>query len=321
MIQPQGSFYFCERLLAIPESDTIVIPGADEDLTYDCLVIAAGEGRLNDDGARATMQACVGDRVIVEPRHFWEWQGEDEEWVTCEECRPWRYEFPDDDCPRCNTAAEVLVKNGGFVSNSDLIAIIPGPDHSEILPAGDWVLVEPDKLYHQDEGAIVQARPSGVLVASHALHGGEEWAKQEGWVRYQESCRLWDSPAWQAEPEYPFRHRRLHNWIDGLHPDVRRWALQYGREEQEDPGKSRRMWVRKEVPTRGRVVKLGPGLIRSDGERWLGAWYREDNGLTLGLWPGDVVYWQAAHTGLLLSVAGRQLLALKADVLMAVEVG
>lgn len=289
MIQPLHSFYFSERLAAETEG-TIALP--DEEPTYDAVVICGGPGRFQDDGTRQAMQAQAGDRIICLPKDWWEWQ----------HCQRHIYSL-----------MPAIVENQyrGFVHDRDLIAVIPGPDHTEIYPTNDYVLIEPDRLYVQDEGAVVQERPSGILVASHALVGSQDRAKQEGWLAYEESRRLWDSPTWQEEPEY-YRHRRLHAYLDGLPADVRRWARHFA-ETEEAPAK-RVGWVQREAPTRGRIYSVPDTVDAHAGAYWLIPGH-----YPAGIGEGDVVHWSRNHTGVLLQVGERQLLALKAEYLEAVE--
>jgi hypothetical protein len=300
MIQPLASYYFTERLLAAPDSETLILP-ADEP-TYDALVIAVGPGRQQDDGTQQSMQAQPGDRVVCLPKDFWEWGTE-----FCGVC--WG-KVP---CG-CAWQDECIVDevHRGFIHNRDLVAVIPGPDHADIYPANDYVLIEPDRLYQEDGGNVVQVRESGILVASHTLIGGEDRAKQEGWVAYQKSRELWESEAWQAEPEY-FRHRRLHAYLDGLHPEVRQWCRRFA-ESEEAPAK-RMGWVQREAPTRGRVVDVACVAWTSGALMFDAA-----TGINWDVMPGDIVRWSADHEGVLLQVGERQLLALRAEYLMAVEV-
>lgn len=328
MIQPLHSQYYAERLTA--DSGPIVLPQDCEQPCYDATVIAAGPGRLQDDGTRHAMQAQAGDRIVCLPKDWWEWGtesrevytagamayclGEDQEpcWICGKMLGRKEREVDYVVGPPRHHEFECSPRHGkrGFVHDRDLVAVIPGPYHDEIYPANDYVLIEPDQLYFNEQANIVQQRPSGILIASHALVGSEERAKQEGWQRYLESQRLWDSLAWQAEPEY-YRHKRLHNWLDGLEPDVRRWARHFA-ETEEAPHKERWM-VQRDVPTRGRVVDLGPQAMDMLGkwDEW-GQWHGQ-------LWHEATVHWSDRHTAVVLYVGERQLLALRADLLDAVE--
>lgn len=307
MIQPLGNYLYAERLVVAPDSETIALPATAQEMTYDLLVQAVGP--------QAT-QARMGDRVIIQSDAWREWN----EPVKMVNRGRVEYGQVAWGCPRCGAGVRTDQQkpptcdqhHTGFTSDADLVAVIPGPDHDEIYPANDYVLIEPDTLYMQDEGAIVQKRESGILVASHTLIGGGDHAKQEGWQAYQESRRLWDSPEWQAEPEY-YRHRRLHAYLDGLHPDVRRACRKFAETEQQPA--ERRGWVQREAPTRGRVVEIAT-------EAWTSGslMFDADTGVNWDVMPGDTVHWSGRHTALVLQVGDRQLLALKAGYLDAVEV-
>lgn len=275
-------------LVQLPEPEAvseggILLPEQVRETVYDGVVLAGGPGRLLDNGRVWPMQAQVGDRVVVQRSAFVEYDPE---------------------------------RRLGFVEDADLVAVIPGPDHCELRPCGDYVFVELDRLYQSVDGAAVQVRESGVLMASVALTGGEEWAEREGRLAYEESKWLWDVK-WREEPEY-FRHRKLHEYLDGLHPDVRRVAIRLAENEQNDR-RFERQWVKREVALRGKLVDFGPGRVRRSGFR-----ERTDvelDALTKARVDESPVHLDAAHVGVELSDGTRNLLAIQSRFIAAVEEG
>ena len=135
MIRPLGNHYLCRPLE--PEKETasgLALPDTALLESYDSEILAVGPGRTLEGGAVHPMQGKVGDRAIVVGHDFrmWDWQ--------------WKL---------------------GFVRDEDLVALITdASDWEDLLPANDWVLIEPDRQER------VAKRASGLLVAAYALPGG-----------------------------------------------------------------------------------------------------------------------------------------------------
>ena len=118
MIRVLHSRYFVELLAARKETPSgLLLPDRAQSPVFDGWVVQAGPGRILSSGARYPMQAREHDRVVF-PKHAWREESD----------------------------------GYGFVSDEDLVGILPidervigAANDFALHPAGDFVLVEPDR--------------------------------------------------------------------------------------------------------------------------------------------------------------------------------
>lgn len=182
-----------------------------------------------------------------------------------------------------------------LVAESDLVALIPGPTHSELRAANDYVLIQPDRHRQYEE------RPSGVVVAGHSLPGFRGRSLKRGKELLDQASAMVRSKRFREAVEYDqWRMRR--DWEDALSPTDRAAWLDACRDQGEAGGQA---WaftpcVSKAAPVTGTVVDVAPGI----------APFR----------AGDRVSYEKQHRGAEVYSDGRALIALRADDVAAVIV-
>lgn len=131
LLQPHGNHYLCRLLSPQERVGHILLSESAQYPTQDAYVIAAGPGRVLDNGLPWPMQAAMGDRLLFLTGAWREWDAEEQL---------------------------------GFVSDTQVVAILrEGATVPE--PANDYLLVRADEIYDQD---ALQEKESGVLVATTA---------------------------------------------------------------------------------------------------------------------------------------------------------
>lgn len=283
MIRPYGSLYLV-RLLEAPDStDTgIFLPETAREPIFDALVLAAGPGHWLPNGERAPLQARVGDRVVFQRPDF----------VPLE--------------PGGDT---------GFVADSRLVALIPGPEHTEVRPAGDWVFLVPER------SGRLAASEGGVLVAHYSLAGQDATALRRGDELHAEFVALEKTEAWRDAPTEFDRHKICHDYLEALSP----WELEALGEAIERRGAASK-W-KAYVPLckppevkAGTLHSWGPGRLLPSGKRGLGVAALQP-GVDLGILVNEPrVHLDRQYRGVNLSDGQRNLLAVPAGSIAAVEV-
>ncbi len=275
MIQPLGSLYFV-KLLDAPEQTAggIFLPEEARTQPLDGEVVAAGPGETLPSGARYPMQAKVGDRVVFE---------------------------------RCDFVP--LEGHEGFIADSRLVAVIPGPEQDCVLPAGDYVFLLPERK------EAIRETEGGVLVAAHSLAGQDATAKRRGDELHAEFVKLEQTQAWREAPSEYYRHRICWDYLDGLTP----WEREALGEAIRRGGKAShwRAYVPGVVsePVRsGTVADVGPGVVQPDGSRG-----PRQRIIDLHQCFDDRVYLDREYHGVSVCDGTHNLLAVKARFLAAVE--
>lgn len=272
MTRPVHNYLLAERLESETEIGGLHLPDTAKWETYDALVTAAGPGRLLDNGTLAPLLARVGDRVVFQKHQI-------------------------------RTALDAERKRV-IVSDADLVAVIPGPDHAELLPAGEYVFVTPDRRETE--------RPSGVIVAHESVGG----ARPRELLRRNELMEEYENLRARMEREREPQDeqvRKVTRWGQGLSPDDKRLVqdfLMYG-EASEETIKTSKPPRRSFFGVQGTLVAVGPGKVERDGRRVP---------LPGALAAGQRVAWDKQHEAVELYCGGEMVLALKHEYLAAVEV-
>ncbi len=276
--QPVGSYYLVRFLEAETESaGGIALPETALPDVQSALVLAHGSGPVLANGRRYPMQGAVGDVVVSQSFRFERMDGQ------------------------------------AFLADESLVALQrwDGEGHGALQAAGDWVLVRPDgaKQVDAETRATVQARESGVLVACASVGGGHLREQQRGDEIVRELEALVRTEAFRQQPSEFYRHRMIHDYLDGLC----QWELQALGTALKRKGETN--W-RHYVPPRplarasaGVVVSVGPGRVLRDGTR-----------RPPGVRPGDRVHFDRQFQAVALLSEGDSLWAVREQFLAAVEV-
>jgi len=271
MIQPLASRYYV-RLLPPPAETAsgIAIPETAQEPVFDAEVLGAGPGSVLPSGATYPMQARVGDRVVFERR----------DWMPYED-------------------------GAGFIADSRLVAVIPGPRHALMRPANDYAFVEPENT-----GWLVESE-GGVLVAAYSLAGADARRLRQGDELYAELQTLEHTERYRnASTEYE-QHRVVWDWLDGKTPGEQSAVYEaWERNGKPSRWRSRVLYVRPHQAKSGRVLDVGPGRVNRAGE-W--------EYLFGDLGPGARVWFEDAYQAVSLTVDGRRCLAIRARFLVAVQ--
>lgn len=234
--QPLGSYYLVRFLEAETESaGGVALPETVLPEVQSAVVLAHGSGPVLANGRRYPMQGAVGDVVVSQAFRFERMDGR------------------------------------AFLADESLVAFQrwDGERHGALQAAGDWVLVRPDgaKQVDAETRATVQARESGVLVACASVGGGHLREQQRGDEIVREMEALVRTEQFRQQPSEYFRHRMIHDYLDGLC----QWELQALGAALKRKGEPN--W-RHYVPPRplarasaGVVVSAGPGRLLRDGTR------------------------------------------------------
>lgn len=275
------------RLLEAPEQTAggIFLPEEARTQPLDAEVLAAGDGELLHSGARYPMQAQTGDRCVFEKCDFIPLEGQE-----------------------------------GFIADSRLVAVIPGPEQDCVLPAGDYVFILPERKesIHESEG--------GVLVAAHSLAGQDATAKRRGDELHAEFVKLESTQAWKDAPTEYYRHRICWDFLDHLSA----WEREALGAAIKRGGRAShwKAYIPRTLgePVRtGEVHALGPGRVNREGFRDRGdeaALYRSPASaqVWMGLMPGDRIHLDREYHAVSICDGSRNLLAVKARFLAAVTV-
>lgn len=112
---------------------------------------------------------------------------------------------------------------GGFV-DSDNVDVVQPFDASHGIwwpwtPMRDNVLIVPNKMIHrggEGQGQVGHKTESGIIIASHTLHGFGARSMARGEDIYRELSAVVLSPQYAAEPSEFYRHRHIHRYLDRL---------------------------------------------------------------------------------------------------------
>lgn len=280
MIRPLGSTYYCVRAEHTGKlGHGLIMPETSREEFFDCLVLSAGPGRVQDDGKRLQMQAEPGDRILCDPASFQHYE------------------------------PGVPLATHGFVNDAHLLGIIRAPDFRALEPAGEWVLIDPDP--RED----IQTTESGLLVATTSLPGEEERKKQRGYELVTEYTALLQSQRYREQPSAYDQHEMERGFIEALSaPDYEAFvpALKEQRKKHaQKMGQGPQLLLkeqeyRAEAPLRlkdkilsGRVLGVGPDA-RTDAQL------------------GDHVRWSRWHALVRVALAGSLRMLIPAQVLEGV---
>ncbi|HEU4751565.1 MAG TPA: co-chaperone GroES family protein [Armatimonadota bacterium] len=272
----RGDYYHVRTLPPAHEEGGIYLPDTARDRPTDAVVLAAGPGKRAANGAVVALQAQPGDRIVVDPYHFWELSQDGE-------------------------------TRDGFASDGDLAAVIPAPDFDWLQPANDWVLVRPDP----PESLV--ARPSGVIVAGYSVGGGKMRLRRRAEEVVRSLYALAETERFREQPLY-YQHRQVWDVLDGLTPDERR-AVGELLEQKSRTGRVESRWKRlvppllAPKPTSGVVVDVGPGAARLDGPL-AGERVAPQVEAGMGL-IGWRVHWQSAHSALVVTLWGESFVLIR----------
>lgn len=236
---PLGNWLWCQMMLA-PQVRASGLELLERPKASDAVVLNLPEGRLCATGARHPVDVEQGDRVIASPFHFRHWK--------------------DGEC---------------FLRIDDVVAVLPGPEHRAVRPAGPYVLVEPELIPR------VHERESGVLVSHVRLRGGTSRDLERGERLYREFHARGTAlkRAGLCEGE---RQEVLAKEVRDL-PVVDREALKAALADEGDTGyKTMRPPSSAKEPRCGAVYAVGPGAVREDGTRMA----------PVGIIVGSRVFWE-----------------------------
>lgn len=181
MITPLGSTYYCARASHTGKlGNGLIMPETARESFFDCLVISAGPGRVQDDGKRQEMQAETGDRILCDPASFQHYE------------------------------PGAALPTHGFVNDAHLLGVIRAPDFRALEPAGEWVLIDPDP--RED----LKLSEGGILVASSSLPGEAERRKERGYELVSEYAALLQSQRYQEQPSAYDQHEMERVFIEAL---------------------------------------------------------------------------------------------------------
>ena len=273
MIQPQGSYYHVR--LTDPPRETpggILLPDSVVEPVYDGLILAAGPGETLPNGALYPMQASPGDRCVFQ-----------------------RPDYAD------------LGDGTGFVADSRLVALIPGPEHDCVLAANDWVFLEPERQER------VHETESGVLVANYAAPGQDARAARRGDELFAELGKIGETERFTSQPTEYERHRVTWDFLHGL-TTWERAALGEAIKRNGQPSHWRHMtrWCTVPPARAGQLVDVGPGLVDKSG-------LRVSRDYTLSEYLAGRIHLDRQYHGVSVFDGRQQLLAVRADCLAAVE--
>ncbi len=249
--------------LALPEA--YQIPPTDYE------VLAVGPGRLSESGVCVEQQAEVGDRVIVEAGQAF--------------YKP----YTEDD-------------NEGFVADHDLVAVLPGPVHTVLWPANDYVLLSPDLPEPPREGIVRSVRS--------LLSGGDRmeqrgWDLLDDWHAYVEAYRVKWEQRHVPFPEEVALSIRFRKALTGDEDRALAAAALAARRGEERPRAKPRAYPYR-APVSGRVLEVGPGRPSASGPR-----------LPVRVERGARVYFEREHRAVHLALDGVPMLLMREQFLCA----
>lgn len=220
--------YLVAQLDAPDHIGVVALPDDAQRPIHDYLVLEAGPGRRRESGQRLSMQAAVGERVIV--------QGHDVRGYDAGK-------------------GERLA----FVRDEDLVAVVRTNAAGEKLePANDYVFIEVDPP---------PAPSTTVAVVSHALHGAERRLRLRAAELHAEFSDLLRGWMAQGMPQWE-RVRRLRQAKDALRGSDREALELGVRTKGETGWDALYARTSVPAANTGRVVAWGPGAaVDEDGER------------------------------------------------------
>jgi chaperonin GroES len=274
-MRPIGNYLLARPVEPERHVGVIALPDSAVLEVQDALVTAVGPGRLLDSGRHYPLQARVGDRVVY-----------------------------------CQHHVKAHVDGQLLLDDRDLVAILPGPDHTEIHPANDYVFVLPD--------AAPTQTASGLLLSTHSMAGAEV-GDLETRNRLLDTWRHLRAK-WMRDGE-PFSEQvRLgKNWVKGLKPQEQRLFAEVLQEDQAEAYVDQRTLEALRPPRRvvpvvtGRLLDVGPGKVIRSGDRWsLGMLDHLEAAISTGR-----VVWDRQHQATDVFVDGQRLIALQAKYVQA----
>lgn len=214
----------------------VAIPETARKQVSDALVLAAGPGRVLDNGRRYPLCVEAGDRVVFQ---YWDLRGRE----TLD-----------------GPGAPVRT---GFLADGDVVAVKRwrNGDWLPLEPAHDWCLLVADPLPTLSAG--------GIALARYSAGGAEMRVRREAEEAWRQIGALAQDPRYQAEPDEYYRHRRVHDLLTGLSPAVREAVYEIDRNEPALQEKWKRMlpYRMAEHSTCGTLTDVGPGAVGADGQR------------------------------------------------------
>ena len=275
MNRPLGNYLLARPVEPERHSGVIALPDCAVLEPNDAVVEAVGPGRILNSGKPYPMQVRAGDRVVY-----------------------------------CKHHVKAHMDGCLLLDDRDLVAVLPGPDHSELHPANDYVFVLPDAAPTESAG--------GILLTHHSMAGGEVGDLE----RRNQLLDTWRRmrAKWVKDQEPEQEQIRLgKNWVKGLKSDEQRLFVEALKEDQSEAFVDQRTFdalrpPRRPVPvTKGKLLDVGPGTVTRQGHRWeLGMLDHLEAAIRAG-----VVIWDRQHEATDVYVDGQRLVAIKAQYVQA----
>lgn len=224
---PLGNWLVCAPMVVPQERESgLILP--ERPKANDAMVLYAPDGRTLDNGEPYPIEVEPGDRVIMSPAHYREWE------------------------------------NGeGFVRIEDVVARIPGPEYSEVKAMNQYALVEPVLIQREEEresGVIVSHRrlrggESRDLERGERLH--QEFHARGRQLLHSGLC---------AEERQDILMKEYRD-LPPVDREALKVAREMTLEDGDTGYQFMRPTSSATDPRRGLLVSLGPGRVLPDGKR------------------------------------------------------